>query len=98
MRKSYGVLAIVLLAGSQAAAGLFTEGLRSTALVDTPKFSIPFVSGVHGLYSYGLDFGIHPNATKGLDPSLGEEEYPPFPPGGGLTMFTTINGNSILDL
>lgn len=75
-----------------------SDGLIFSAVVDTPRFSIPLTFDVHGVYSWGLDFGIYPGATKGIDPALGEVEYPPFPPGGGLAMFTTIGGNAILDL
>jgi hypothetical protein len=64
----------------------------------TPSFSIPFVSDAHGVISFGLNFGVHPKATKGIDAALGEQEYPPFPLGDGITMFTSVFGNSILDL
>ena len=71
---------------------------NSAAVVDTPKFSIPFSINQHDYLSYGLNFGIYPGATKGIDASLGEQEYPPFPPGGGMAMFLTDGGNSILDI
>ena len=92
------VLSMIVAVQSRAAARLSSGPTTVSALVDTPRFSIPFVIYVNGLYSYGIDFGIHPSASKGIDPALGETEYPPFPPGGGLSMFVTAGGNAILDL
>lgn len=77
--------------------GSSSEGMPNT-LAGSPTFSIPLVFDVHGLHSYGLGFGIHPLATRGIDAALGETEYPPFPPGGGLAMLKTVGGNAILDL
>lgn len=70
----------------------------SSALADTPRFTVPFVIDEGGLKSFGLNFGVDPTATSGVDPALGEIEYPPFPPGGGTTMFRTGAGNLILDI
>jgi len=95
-------LVVPIFAGnaqSMAASVVPTDRLTSTALVDTPNFSIPIVINIHGLYSLGLNFGIHPDATSGIDPSLGEVEYPPFgPPGIRYIPFRTSGGNALLDL
>src|SRR6266849_6590253 len=86
-------------AGQNRTAPHMTSHLTFFALpVDTPNFSVPFTVNGNDLYSYGINFGIHPNATSGIDPSLGEREYPPFPPCCGFTMFVTTGGNAILDL
>ncbi|MDI6765392.1 MAG: T9SS type A sorting domain-containing protein [Bacteroidota bacterium] len=66
--------------------------------LDNPTLSIQLNINENNIQSYGLNFGIHPSATKGIDLSLGEIEYPPFPPGGGMPMFRTVDGNTILDL
>ncbi len=62
------------------------------------SFSIPLVISEHGYESYGLNFGVDPAATTGIDLALGEMEYPPLPPGGGMAMFQTPGGNCILNL
>ncbi len=70
----------------------------SGVVVDTPKISIPIVINLNYLWSYGLMFGVHPDATTGIDTSLGEREYPPLAIGGGDAKFRTPGGNTILDL
>src|SRR5689334_11573394 len=50
----------------------------------TTAFSIPLSINENGISSYGLEFGVHPAATTGIDLALGEVEYPPLPPGGGM--------------
>jgi hypothetical protein len=62
------------------AVALPSGGAPSAALVDTPRFSIPFVANENNYICWAIYFGIHPQATKGLDPLLGENEVPPPPP------------------
>ena len=77
---------------------LFQNGSAWAGPGSSPTFSIPLSINQNGLWSYALNFGVHPNATSGIDIALGEEEYPPFPPGGGTAMLTTPGGNALLDL
>src|SRR5258706_10251485 len=66
--------------------------------VDSTAFSLPIVVTQNGLWSYAVNIGVQPSATKGIDPLLGEVEYPPLPPGGGFTLLQTNGANCILDL
>jgi len=44
-----------------------------------------------------LIFGLDPTATSGIDIALGEQEYPPFPPGGAFeARFISMAGQSQL--
>ncbi len=80
-------------------AGLPAPHAPFRTLADTPAFAIPFVISPNGMYnSWGISFGIHAGATKGIDPFLGEVEYPPFPPCCALMLLMTAGGNAILDL
>ena len=70
----------------------------SSTASDTANFFIPFVVDINHFYSFGVCFGVNPNATKGFDASLGEVEYPPKAPGGGMALLNNGEGNAILDL
>jgi len=64
---------------------LFGQGTAISVPVDVSD-------GVGG--QYVLTFGLHPDATDGLDPALGEEELPPAPPAGIFdTRFQLPNSN-----
>ena len=86
------VLALVLLAGQpgSAIAGVIPH--------DSTAFHFPLVLAENGLWSYAVNVGVAPSATAGIDPTLGETEYPPLPVGGGLMLLSTKSGNVILDL
>ncbi len=95
---SLAALINLSIATQSTQAGPGKSNASFSALVDTPTFSIPVAFYANDLYSYCINFGINPRATSGIDPTLGEEEYPPFPPCCASTMFRTIGGNCILDL
>jgi hypothetical protein len=40
------------------------------------------ISVTDGIITDTLHFGLHPNATNGIDNALGEDELPPLPPSG----------------
>lgn len=93
------VLLTIFMAQQSTEAGLPASHTPFSTFADTPAFAIPFVISPNGFYnSWGISFGIHAGATKGIDASLGEIEYPPFPPGGACMLFMTVDGHSILDL
>jgi hypothetical protein len=73
--------------------------VRNPSGVTIPAFYIPLTVNENGYISYGLLFGVNQLATKGLDTSLGEREYPPFcPPGCPMAMIVAPFGNAVLDI
>jgi hypothetical protein len=96
------LIVLIFLGNCQsiAASVVSADMLSSSAVVDTPNFSIPFTIIQNGKQSYGITFGIAPGATRNIDPAVGELDYPPLPPGGGYSCFLTSDyfSTQILDL
>jgi len=78
--RSTSALVILILCYGVGRSTAQQKWLPPSAVVDTPSFSIPFIVNENNYVSFAIHFGIHPRATTGIDPLLGEEEIPPIPP------------------
>jgi len=59
---------------------------------------IPLTVQDGGVGNIDMSFGLHPDATDGIDAALGEAELPPLPPAGVFDSRFILPGNSLASL